>query len=112
MVKVQNECENEHDTGQLLPMRNKVERRKISPGLAVIDARAMRAAIEEFKARGRVQFLKRYGFSRSSKFYFIFEQRLYDTKVLVAAAYRHATGKMLRHTQFGGGAQTSAFFVG
>jgi hypothetical protein len=84
--------------------------RRISPGLAVIDARAMREAIADFNSKGRIQFLKRYSFSRSSKHYLIFGQRLYDTKALVAAAYRQATGKTLRHTQFSGGAQTGAVF--
>ena len=74
------------------------------PGLTVIDAHAMRKAIAEFNERGRAQFLKRYGFLCSSKFYLIFGQRLYVTKALVAAAYRHATGKMLRYTEFSGGA--------
>jgi hypothetical protein len=70
----------------------------------------MRRAINEFNERGRVQFLKRYGFSRSSKFFLVYRQRLYDTKALVAAAYRHATGRMLRHNQFAGGAQTGSVF--
>jgi hypothetical protein len=85
-------------------------RRRISPGLAAIDAQAMREAIEELKKEGRIEFLKRYGFSRSSKFYLRYGQRLYDTKALVAAAYRYATGKMLRYTEFSGGAQTQAVF--
>jgi hypothetical protein len=84
--------------------------RRISPLLAVIDARAMQKAIAEFNSKGRIQFLKRYGFSRSSKHYLIFGKRLYDTKALVAAAYRHATGKALRHTKFSGGPQTQAVF--
>jgi hypothetical protein len=68
----------------------------------------MRAAIAEFNEQGRAQFLRRYGRSRSSKFYLIYGARLYDTKALVAAAFRHATGKRLR--QFSGGAQTLAVF--
>ena len=84
--------------------------RRISPGLAVIDARAMREAIADFNSKGRIQFLKRYSFSRLSKHYLIFGQRLYDTKALVAAAYRHASGKILRHTEFSGGDQTRAVF--
>src|SRR5712671_6900993 len=79
-------------------------------GLAGIDAPAMREAIAEFDKRGRAQFLKQYGISRSSKFYLIFGQRLYDTKALVAAAYHHTTRDKLRHTKFGGGAQTTAVF--
>jgi hypothetical protein len=40
----------------------------------------------------------------------IYGQRLYDTKALVAAAYRYATRKRLRHSQFSGGEQTQAVF--
>src|SRR5712671_3053811 len=79
-------------------------------GLAGIDAPAMREAIAEFDKRGRAQFLKQYGISRSSKFYLVFGQRLYDTKALVAAAYFHKPGHKLPHTKFGGGAQTKAVF--
>jgi len=84
--------------------------RRMSRGLAVIDAQAMKKAIAEFNERGRAQFLKRYGLLRSSKFYLIFGQRLYDTKALVAAAYRYATGKWLRYTKFSGGPQTQSVF--
>jgi 5-methylcytosine-specific restriction protein A len=86
-------------------------RHRIRPGLAVIDAPSMLKAIAEFNEYGRMKFLKRYGLSRSSKFYLIHRQRLYDTKALVAAAYRHATGKRLQNTEFAGGAQTGAVFV-
>lgn len=84
-------------------------RRRISPGLSVIDAPALRQAIAEFNRKGRTRFLKRYGFSRSSRVYLIYGQRLYDTKALVAA-YRYAARKILRHSQFSGGAQTQAVF--
>lgn len=84
--------------------------RKISPGLTVIDAPAMVSAIHEFNELGRTKFLKKYGVSRSSKFYLIHEEQLYDTKALVAAAYHHKTGQRLRNTEFGGGAQTKAVF--
>lgn len=84
--------------------------RRMSAGLALIDAKAMRQAISEFNEAGRTQFLRRHGFRRSSKIYLLFGQCLYDTKALVAAAHRRATGKILRHTQFTGGAQTRAVF--
>jgi hypothetical protein len=87
-----------------------VVRRRILPGLSVIDAQALRQAIAEFNREGRTRFLKRYGFSRSSRVYLIYGQRLYDTKALVAAAYRYATRKRLRHSQFSGGEQTQAVF--
>lgn len=84
---------------------HKVKRRSLS--LSIIDAGALLAAIEEFNRLGRTKFLAAYKFSRSSKFYAFHEDRLYDTKALVAAAYRHATGKRISNHQFSGGAQTT-----
>ena len=85
--------------------------RQTSVTLSVIDEIALLKAIEEFNDLGRAKFLKKYDFSRSSKFYLIHEQRLYDTKALVSAAYRHATGRRLAHDRFRGGAQTVAVFL-
>ncbi len=84
--------------------------RQTSVRLSVIDEIAMLKAIEEYNDLGRAKFLKKYGFSKSSKFYLIHEKRLYDTKALVSAAYRRATGRRLAHDRFGGGAQTVAVF--
>jgi len=85
-------------------------RRVASPSLAVIDASAMYGAIKEFNELGRARFLGRYGIARSTKFYLIYDQRLYDTKSLVAAAFYHATGRGLRNIEFAGGVQTKAVF--
>jgi hypothetical protein len=78
--------------------------------LSLVDAKAFLMAIQEFNDLGRDRFLKKYGFSRSSKFYLIHEQRLYDTKALLGAAYLHATGRKLTKDKFAGGAQTEAVF--
>ena len=82
----------------------------MSVTLSVIDEIALLKAIEEFNALGRAKFLKKYGFSRSSKFYLFHEQRLYDTKALVSAAYLRATGRRLAYDRFSGGAPTVAVF--
>ncbi len=84
--------------------------RQKSVRLSVIDEIAMLKAIEEYNDLGRAKFLKKYGFSKSSKFYLIHEKRLYDTKALVSAAYRRTTGRRLAHDRFSGGAQTVAVF--
>jgi hypothetical protein len=47
-----------------------------------------------------------FGFKRASKFYFLHEQKLYDTKPLVSASYYYATGKRLSFDGFSGGPQT------
>ncbi len=63
-------------------------------------------AIEEFRKIGRADFLKRYGFSRSSKYYLRHEGQIYDTKSLLAAAYFHAFQRRVTKDKFGGGSQT------
>jgi hypothetical protein len=78
--------------------------------LSLINAKAMKEAIEEYDQSGREKFLKKYGFSRSSKFYFRYNERLYDVKALIGAAYRHATGEKLANNMFAGGAQSKAVF--
>ena len=70
----------------------------------------MLKAIREFNRLGRLSFLRRYGFSRASKFYLIHARRLYDTKPLVAAAYRYARGRRLKPDDFGGGDETLGVF--
>ncbi len=83
---------------------------RISHRLALIDAQAMWKAIAKFNDLGRLQFLKRYGFRRSSRYFLHFDHRIYDTKALVAAAYKFATGGTLRYNQFSGGSQTLSVF--
>lgn len=87
------------------------ERGRLPIRLTAIDAAALLAAIGEFNRLGRTKFLAAYGFSRSSKFYAFHQDRLYDTKALVAAAFRHAMGKRIGNHQFSGGAQTTKVLV-
>ena len=93
-----------------MPKKQERTRRRISPGLASIDSRAMWKAITEFNNLGRLQFLKRYGFRRSSRYLLHFDQRIYDAKALVAAAYKAATGASLTYDKFSGGSQTQSVF--
>ncbi len=74
--------------------------------LSQIDGPALSRAIREFDNLGRAKFLRQYGFGRSSKFYLLHQQKLYDTKSLVGASYFHATGTRLTNRQFSGGTQT------
>jgi hypothetical protein len=84
--------------------------RGLNTRLTAISPQAMHKAISEFDRLGRTRFLQRYGVYRSSKYYLIHDQRIYDTKALVAAAYRYQTRKNLRSKEFGGGPQTKAVF--
>lgn len=74
--------------------------------LSQIDSRAVSRAIHEFNKLGRTKFLRQYGFGRASKFYFLHEEKLYDTKPLISASYFHATGEKLAHNGLSGGRQT------
>lgn len=74
--------------------------------LRQIDARALTVAIDEFDELGRSKFLRQYGFGRSSKFYLLHGQKLYDTKPLISASYFHATRARLPNKRFSGGPQT------
>jgi hypothetical protein len=76
--------------------------------LSKIDAQALSRAINEFRELGRTKFLRKYGFARSSKFYFLHKQQLYDTKSLVGASYFYATGVRLGNSGLAGGRQTLA----
>lgn len=75
---------------------------------AIIQSPHLTAAIDEYKSLGREKILARYGFSRSSKYYLFADGRIFDTKVLVAAAYFAATGHRLTRSDFAGGAQTKS----
>lgn len=74
--------------------------------LSQIDAHAISRAIHEFDELGRAKFLRQYGFGRASKFYFLHEEKLYDTKPLISASYFYATGEKLAHNGLSGGRQT------
>jgi hypothetical protein len=76
--------------------------------LSKIDAKALSEAIREFGRLGRTRFLKKWAFSRSSKFYLLHQQHLFDVKSLVGASYFHATGRRLTNDRFAGGRQTVA----
>jgi hypothetical protein len=74
--------------------------------LSRINSQAIQRAIIEYDKCGRRVFLKKYGFSRSSKFYLLHNERIYDTKPVVSAAYFYATGTKLPNNKFHGGPQT------
>ena len=76
--------------------------------LSDIGPQAFTSAINEFNMIGRTTFLKKYGFSRSSKYYFLFQDRLYDIKALVAAAFFHQFKKKRPAYSFCGGRQCTS----
>ena len=63
-------------------------------------------AITEADELGRKRFLRKYGAGRSSKFFLLHDERLYDTKAIAAAACSKAIGKHVTVNRFSGGTQT------
>jgi hypothetical protein len=82
--------------------------RKARNDLSAITAAHIREAIDEFKELGRQELFRRYGRSRSSRYFLYFEGRFFDTKALVSVAHRKALGRRASNLQFSGGAQTKA----
>lgn len=75
--------------------------------LAAIDAGALLQAIYLFNELGRTRFLRRYRYSRASKYYLLHQQRFYDTKALVACGYEIATGRPIPAGKLHGGPQST-----
>jgi 5-methylcytosine-specific restriction protein A len=74
--------------------------------LAEISRDAVLAAIAEYDELGRDRFLEVYGFGRARRYVVLHDDREYDSKALMGAAHRHATGQALRAAEFSGGVQT------
>lgn len=71
----------------------------------------MLAAIAEFDELGRQQFLDTYGFKRATGYVLMHEGRTYDSKAIVAVAYRHlpgGDGQALPYNKLSGGVSDAA----
>jgi len=69
---------------------------------------AVREAMGEFDALGRDEFLRKYGFGRSQRYFIRHDGRLYDSKAIVGAAFGHQYPERgpLSHQEFSGGETT------
>lgn len=74
--------------------------------LADIGRDDVLAAIAEFDDLGRTQFLAKYGFGPARQYVVLHKGQEYDSKALVGAAHRFATGRALPAREFSGGVQT------
>jgi putative restriction endonuclease len=63
-------------------------------------------AVAEYDQLGQDAFLATYGFGPSRKFVLLLDGRTYDSKALIGAAHRHATGEALAAAAFSGGERT------
>jgi 5-methylcytosine-specific restriction protein A len=59
--------------------------------------------VAEYDDLGQDEFLARYGFGRSRAYLLVVGGRRYDSKAVLGAAYRRATGRPLRPRDFGSG---------
>jgi putative restriction endonuclease len=64
------------------------------------------AAIAEYDQLGQDAFLATYGFRPARKFVLLLDGKSYDSKALIGAAHRHATGEALAAAAFSGGERT------
>jgi hypothetical protein len=71
-----------------------------------ITRNAVLAATNEYDELGQDEFLERYGFGRARKFVLVLDGKTYDSKAIVGAAHRYATGKALPAAAFSGGVHT------
>jgi predicted restriction endonuclease len=74
--------------------------------LTDVDREAVLAAMAEYDKLGRDRFLEIYGFGRARRYVVLHDGREYESKALMGAAHRHATGQALRASEFSGGVQT------
>lgn len=75
-------------------------------GLTDITRDSVLAAVAECDQLGRDAFLASYGFERARKYVLLHDGKTYDSKALVGAAHRHATGDTLPAAAFSGGERT------
>lgn len=72
----------------------------------VTDSDAVLRALDEFDARGRDAFLKKYGFGKAHSYFLKHQDRRYDSKAIVGAAHGFQHGDPLGPKDFSGGART------
>ncbi len=74
----------------------------------VVQPRHVRQAAAEYDELGQDEFLARYGFGRVRAYLLIIDDKAYDSKAVLGAAYKHATGRPLGPEDFSGGAAGAA----
>jgi len=74
----------------------------------VVQPRHVRRAAAEYDELGQYEFLARYGFGRARAYLLIIDDKTYDSKAVLGAAYKHATGRPLGPEDFSGGTAGAA----
>jgi hypothetical protein len=65
-------------------------------------------AVAEYDDLGQDKFLARYGFRRARAYVLVVAGKTYDSKAVLGGAYKRATGRRLRPSDFGSGAGGAA----
>ena len=68
--------------------------------LRPVTRRGVMLAIEEYEQLGKHAFLSRYEYGAATRYYLVYNDRKYDSKAIVGAAYNHDNPKcgLLRRT--------------
>src|SRR3954454_7537385 len=61
------------------------------------------AAVAEYDELGQTAFLARYGFKPARSYLLTVDGKSYDSKAVLGAAYRRATGEVVTYHDFSGG---------
>ncbi|MEV4477025.1 HNH endonuclease [Nonomuraea sp. NPDC049504] len=70
------------------------------------------AAIKEYDQLGRDAFLDRYGFREARHYFILHNGHRYDSKAIAGVAHRGVDGRVLRPSEFSGGAATVGRVLG
>lgn len=70
------------------------------------DPQAVLQALAEFDRLRRDEFLAKFGFGKSRKYFVFHDGNYYDSKAIVGAAHGYQTGKPLGPKDFSGGERT------
>jgi hypothetical protein len=75
-------------------------------GLRDVTAESVLAALTEYDQLGDRAFREHYGFRRARLYHIVHEGFRYDSKAIMGAAHKYATGRVLPSDEFSGGART------
>jgi hypothetical protein len=68
-----------------------------------VQPRHVRQAAAEYDRLGHDEFLARHGFGPATAYLLIIDEKRYDSKAILGAAYHYATGRPLGPHDFSGG---------
>lgn len=70
------------------------------------DRKFIISTIDEFDTAGEVEFLSKYGFSKSRNYFLLYNGKEYPSKAILGVAYKYIAGSPLKSIDFSGGRNT------